>query len=58
MGAVANRTVPKKINENLSTLYCFDGQSLFKITVAGCFFSGCSILEQTYTERPGNVFIQ
>lgn len=58
MSAVANRTVPKKINENLSTLYCFDGQSPFKIPVPGWFSSGCSILEQTYTERPGNVFIQ
>lgn len=40
MGAAANRNVPKKINENLSTLYCFDGQSLLKITVPGLFLFG------------------
>lgn len=33
MDAAANKNVPKKINENVSTLHCFDGQLLFKILV-------------------------
>lgn len=37
MRAAANGNVPKKINENLSTLYCFYGQSLFKIMEHGLF---------------------
>lgn len=35
--AAANRSAPKKINENLSTLHCFDGQSLFSIMVPELF---------------------
>lgn len=34
--AAANRNVPKKTHENISTSHCLDGQLPLKIVVPGC----------------------